>query len=375
MPGGSRYPQRCFQGLADRDQKNGGDYITRLRQKTLYKNQRDSVQAGNYLQSKGRNRQGRWSGSGAAYNEVVIQPCGDKLNASPESMGSNRPFPSGRVAAAPSFSMLLDLAKGKRLTNPRFGGAESAKYGSFLSQMMEINYNGPQNTGPLAEARLGGLERSSLLHSVAVGGLSFDPTFASGYPGLQADPSLNNCMTFPLPAAPPFSTAYYGQDASWNAPAYPGYVLDPKRILLYRDTCLKSNGQGIGFWSRLAAPTFLDQPTYWRAVNAQPLNGFDWSDLGSISLTDDLVDAKTNFVIQAFGPWMTPQGTNLHPPEISCLNAANVKRVQSLENDYWDKFAWNATTGVGGVEPYGRVAGFQPGCARGQACRGFSKIN
>ena len=352
---------RCFQGLANSESKNSSDYITRKRQKTLYKNQRNAVTTGNYSQAK----------AGIAYNPVQIQPCGKKLNGSIASMHSNTLQHSGKVAAADSYAMLLDLAKGKHLVNPRFAGAESAKFGSWLSQMMAINYNGPQNTGPLSISRLGSMGTGPL-HSIPIGGLSTEPQNASGYSGLEVDSSLNNCMTFPLPAAAnTFTTSTYGTDASWNPSAYPGYILDPNKNILYRDTCAKMNGQGIGFWARLATPAFTNQPAYWKAVNAQPLNGFDKSDLGSISLTDDLVDAKTNFVIQAFGPGMTPQTTNLNPPpDISgCLDAEIVRNVQSIYNHEWDKYAWQD------MAPYGRVSGFQPGCARIQACRGFSKLN
>lgn len=35
----------------------------------------------------------------------------------------------------------------------------------------------------------------------------------------------------------------------------------------------QNGANALGWWPRLAIPTHQDQPGFWRAINAQPLNG------------------------------------------------------------------------------------------------------
>ena len=326
--------QRCFQGLNDTSQQNGSDYIQAKRQRTLYKNLRNAVKDNNTRMEK----------RGVAYNATtIIQDCGTTWDST--TPVHNVPVPNGQLASTDSYQTLLDITKGKHLVNPLFAGAEATKYGLWLSQMCEINYLGAWTTGILAR------------HSIPIRGLTTDPAQSSGFPGLQADVSRNNLITFPLPCLPAsICTATYGTDMSWNPMAYPGYVIDPNDEI-FAPVCTNNT---IKAWVRLANPVFTNQPGFWRAVNAQPLNGFKYP--SKVSLTDNL-QRTDNLTIEAWGPGMVARSGDVpcldrtKPPQPTILN---IPSPPGLPND---------------TIKQNRIYGFAPRCAQSQYCAGFGKLN
>ena len=344
--------QRCFQGINDLSNRSSSDYLREKRQKTLFKNMRASAQSGNYLQKKGKNKHGQEDGTGVAYNNTVgIKPiqCGDKY--------------IGELAATDSYATLFDMGKGKHLVNPNMEGAESAKFGSWLSQMIGINYLGTQNKGRYE------LRKHSGTHKVSpVTGLYTGQTTATGTPGLQiADNSLNNCITFPIPVDQKMSETHtFGDHQPWNPSAYPGYHINPKLSEGGHCNIFKNKAH---WWTRFAVPTFTDQPPYWRAVNAQPLNGFAKGPATSwarVNFNDNTVNPKDNIEIQAFGPGMLP-GSGPH----NCL-PDNVSSSGPYSNIMigWYNNAFKTSN----PKKY-RVPGFQNVCAYHAACDGMSKVN
>jgi len=378
MSSNSSIAARCFQGLDDTFNRSSSDYLTQKKQKTLYKSLRNSVQKGNPTQQKK---------NGVAYNNAVgIQMCGSKKQAfHPYSETSL--LPSGKLATASSYQMLIDMAKGKHLVNPGLAGAESLKYGVWLSQLIAINYNGPQNINHNNSYSPGPI----LNQAVPVQGLSVGPN-PSGYQGLQGNQSMNNMITFPLPPDDSTkNTSIFAKDVSWNPSAAPGYILDPSNNILapYNSmglTCISPNGaKAHSLWSRLAIPTHQDQPGFWRAVNAQPLNGFGTAGgfAQDVTFSDDLVNGNTGvrkgFVHQAFAPTMSARSTGPY----SCLpenGSLNYSSEQGLQQQGWHKVgkggAFSITPAMGGLDAQRhRVPGFIPRCARHQGCIGFEKIN
>jgi len=371
---------RCFQGLNDTSNRTAGDYLSQKKQKVLYKSMRNSVQAGNPTQQKK---------NGVAYNDTVgIQMCGLK-NPGWNPYPGVPPLPSGRLATAQSYEMLMDMAKGKHLINPGFAGAESLKYGSWLSQLIAINYNGPQNTGGAnTNYRLA----EGIAQAVPVRGLSVGPE-PSGYPGLEADGSMNNMITFPLPPddhSVKTSTAVFGEDASWNPSAAPGYQLDPDGKILapWVDKtgflCVRpDNAKALGYWIRLAVPTHQDQPGFWRGVNAQPLNGFGTAggfaqDITfSVDMQNGNQGIRKGFIQQAFGPAMSARSAGPY----SCLpknGPLDPPLVQGLQQQGWHRVggAFSKTMSNGGLDAQAhRLPGFMSRCALQAGCNGFDKLN
>ena len=353
---------RCFQWLNDVSNRSAGDYLTEKKQRTLYKSIRNSVMQGN-PEEQNKN--------GVPYNENVgIQMCGDKRQGWNPSPGDPAK-PSGKLASASSYQMLLDMAKGKHLVNPLMAGAESVKYGLWLSQMIAINYNGPQNI-----AGIYGFRSHRLEQIVPVQGLATWGDTPSGYPGLEGSHDLNNQIDFPLPEEPGSGDGC--SDAVWNHSAYPGYRLDPYGNVLSPPPC--TGRFDAIWWARLSVPTHQDQPAYWRAVNAQPLNGFGTSSWASnITFSDDLVSAndatETGVVVQSFGPAMSVSAKG----PFSCLPETGI-----LEHDgtYYSTQTrdWHKVSGSFGqsstldAQKY-RLPGFQSRCARHQGCIGLHKLN
>jgi len=375
---------RCFQGLSDTSDRTAGDYLSQKKQKVLYKSMRSSVQDGNPTQRKK---------NGVAYNETVgIQMCGLK-NPGWNPYPGRPPLPSGRLASAHSYEMLMDMAKGKHLINPAFAGAESLKYGSWLSQLIAINYNGPQNTGgDIADWRIrGGFAQATPVRGLSVGA---NP---SGYPGLEGDPSMNNMITFPLPPddhSAKTNTAVFGADASWNPSAAPGYELDPNNTILapWVDNagflCVRPDGaKALGYWIRLAVPTHQDQPGFWRGVNAQPLNGFGTAGgfAQDITFSVDMQDGNTGlrrgFIQQAFGPAMSARSAGPY----SCLptnGELDPPLVQGLQEQGWHRVGGGGAfskppppSGSGLPAQAHRLPGFMSRCALQAGCNGFDKLN
>ncbi len=375
---------RCFQGLSDTSDRTAGDYLSQKKQKVLYKSMRSSVQDGNPTQRKK---------NGVAYNETVgIQMCGLK-NPGWNPYPGRPPLPSGRLATAHSYEMLMDMAKGKHLINPAFAGAESLKYGSWLSQLIAINYNGPQNTGgDIADWRIrGGFAQATPVRGLSVGA---NP---SGYPGLEGDPSMNNMITFPLPPddhSAKTNTAVFGADASWNPSAAPGYELDPNNTILapWVDNagflCVRPDGaKALGYWIRLAVPTHQDQPGFWRGVNAQPLNGFGTAGgfAQDITFSVDMQDGNTGlrrgFIQQAFGPAMSARSAGPY----SCLptnGELDPPLVQGLQEQGWHRVGGGGAfskppppSGSGLPAQAHRLPGFMSRCALQAGCNGFDKLN
>lgn len=373
---------RCFQGLNDTSDRTAGDYLSQKKQKVLYKSMRSSVQAGNPTQRKK---------NGVAYNDTVgIQMCGPK-NPGWNPYPGTPALPSGKLATAHSYEMLIDMAKGKHLINPGFAGAESLKYGSWLSQLIAINYNGPQNVeGANISYRLS----NGLNQAVPVRGLSVGPR-PSGYPGLEADGSMNNMITFPLPPddhSAKTATEVFGEDASWNPAAAPGYVLDPGDTILAPwvdntgSLCVRPDeAKALGYWIRLAVPTHQDQPGYWRAINAQPLNGFGTAGgfAQDVTFSVDLQDGNTGlrrgFIQQAFGPGMSARTGGPY----GCLptnGALDPPLVQGLQQQGWHRVggggAFSEPVGSGGLDAQAhRLPGFMSRCALHEGCTGFEKLN
>ena len=210
-------------------------------------------------------------------------------------------------------------------------------------QMCEINYLGAWTTGFLAR------------HAVPIRGLTTLPSMTSGYPGLQANTNNNNLITFPLPC-PEKCTPTYGTDLSWNPSAYPGYVIDPSGTI-YEPVCENSRVKGV---RRLANPVFTNQPGFWRAVNAQPLNGFKYP--SKVSLTDNL-QRTDNLTIQAWGPGMAAI-SNAGP----CLNPSNPPQPPIIE--------LVAAVGLPHTTIMSNeIYGFAPRCAQANYCAGFGKMN
>lgn len=377
MTSNSSIAARCFQGLNDTFNRSSSDYLTQKKQKTLYKSLRSSIQEGNPTQQKK---------SGFAYNNTVgVQMCGPKRQAWNPYPGTPV-LPSGKLATASSYEMLIDMAKGKHLVNPGYAGAESLKYGLWLSQLIAINYNGPQNTDTNASYRLGiGLNQAVPVQGLSIGSNTF------GYQGLQADPSMKNMITFPLPPGEWSNktvTNSFGEDASWNPMAAPGYILDPsENIIAYAapGACIQPNGaKALGWWARLAIPTHQDQPGFWRAINAQPLNGIGTAGgfAKDITFSDDLADGNTGlrkgFIQQAFGPAISARTRGPYSclPTNGSLTPGSVHGVQAQR--------WHRVGGGGAfsqLPPTGldaqahRVPGFMPRCARHQGCTSFDKLN
>ncbi len=377
MTSNSSIAARCFQGLNDTFNRSSSDYLTQKKQKTLYKSLRSSIQEGNPTQHKK---------NGVAYNDTVgVQMCGPKRQAWNPYPGKP-PLPSGKLATASSYEMLIDMAKGKHLVNPGYAGAESLKYGLWLSQLIAINYNGPQNadSGSNTSYRLGlGLNQAVPVQGLSVG------SKPSGYQGLQADSLMNNMITFPLPPSDGSNktvTNVFGEDAAWNPSAAPGYILDPsENILAYAapGACIQPNGaKALGWWARLAIPTHQDQPGFWRAINAQPLNGIGTAGgfAQDITFSDDLADGsaglRKGFIQQAFGPAMSARSTGPY----SCLpknGSLDPPLVQGLQEQGWHRVrgAFSKPLSEGLDAQAHRVPGFMPRCARHQGCNGFDKLN
>tara|TARA_Y100000748_G_scaffold93421_1_gene77982 strand:+ start:25764 stop:26627 length:864 start_codon:yes stop_codon:yes gene_type:complete len=287
----------------------------------------------------------------------------------------------------------MDMAKGKHLINPAFAGAESLKYGSWLSQLIAINYNGPQNTGgDIADWRIrGGFAQATPVRGLSVGA---NP---SGYPGLEGDPSMNNMITFPLPPddhSAKTNTAVFGADASWNPSAAPGYELDPNNTILapWVDNagflCVRPDGaKALGYWIRLAVPTHQDQPGFWRGVNAQPLNGFGTAGgfAQDITFSVDMQDGNTGlrrgFIQQAFGPAMSARSAGPY----SCLptnGELDPPLVQGLQEQGWHRVGGGGAfskppppSGSGLPAQAHRLPGFMSRCALQAGCNGFDKLN
>ena len=252
--------------------------------------------------------------------------CGPKHQAWNPSPGTPT-LPSGKLASASSYKMLTDMAKGKHLVNPRYAGAESLKYGLWLSQLIAINYNGPQNIG---DTSLGYRNSLGLNQAVAVQGLFICP----------------------------------------------GYVIDPNESVLAPPICVQpAVARGSNWWARLAIPTHQDQPGYWKAVNAQPLNGIgtEGSFANNVTFSDDLVNGNTE-IQQAFGPHMSARSSGKY----NCLSEngpLELESVHSVQEIKWHKVGGAFSTGSGIDAQAHRVPGFIPRCARHQGCIGFEKLN
>ena len=165
------------------------------------------------------------------------------------------------LVSAKNYDLLLDLTKGKRFANPVLDGAGASTTDLWVGNVLELDYN----TNEIIPVK-----------SIDISGTTIQD-------------GSDNSILFPSPCL---------NDCSWNSTGYPGFTIDPSYKMFYPlcDTPYIQN---------VCDVSFTNTNYYWKAVNAQPLNGIRYP--APIRIGFQNTDENT-IVYQVFAP--TPQGNN-----------------------------------------------------------------
>ena len=240
---GTSGSQRTFDTL-NKTITNASDYIQRKRDATRWANLANDVKVSNSGNPRKKN--------GSYYQNNYF------VNLDP-----NSTTPANRkacVASARNYELLQSISRGKYFVNPVLNGSQSANFGIWVGNVLEIKYqegcraDGTQCGNYNAPIRLTNLYNSSATTS----------PYWSGPTGYDFMPFPNACVN----------------DCSYNG-LVPGFVIDPSNTIFYRN-CLGSSGSATGTagnrpsWLNHAKIQFRDTKYYWKGVNAQPLAGYSF---------------------------------------------------------------------------------------------------
>lgn len=203
---------RCFHTI-DQTIINASDLTQSKRQRTIYNNLTE-----NTLSVYGPNP---IKNNGSRYNNNFVVKGGG--------IGSS----DACLVSAKSYDLLLDLTKGKRFANPVLDGASATTNELWIGNVLELDYSG-NNIIPVRSIDI-----------------STNNTIQDGD---------DNAIIFPSPCL---------DDCSWNSTAYPGFTIDPSQQMFYY-SC------DVPYIKSVCDVSFRNTNYYWKAVNAQPLNGMNY---------------------------------------------------------------------------------------------------
>ena len=218
---------------------NASDLTQSKRQLTIYNNLAD-----NTVSASGPDP---IKNNGSRYNNNFIVKGGGT--------GSN----DACLVSAKSYDLLLDITKGKRFANPVLDGASANTNELWVGNVLEIDYSA-----------------NSIIPVRAI-----EPSNNTIING------TDNEILFPSPCL---------EDCSWNSTGYPGFTIDPSQQMFY-PSC------DVPYIKSVSDVSFRNTNYYWKAVNAQPLNGMIYPAPLRIGRqeTDQTTNTYINYAPQSSG--------------------------------------------------------------------------
>ena len=238
---GTSGSQRTFDTL-NKTITNASDYIQRKRDATRWANLANNVKVSNSGNPRKNN--------GSYYQNNYF------VNLDP-----NATTPANRkacVASARNYELLQSISRGKYFVNPVLNGSQSANFGIWVGNVLEVKYQDGGGLGGVqgnynAPIRLTNLYNSSATTS----------PYWSGATGYDFMPFPNACVN----------------DCSYNG-LVPGFIIDPSNTIFYKDCLGGARGTATAgnqeSWVNRAKIQFRDTKYYWKGVNAQPLSGYSF---------------------------------------------------------------------------------------------------
>ena len=222
---------RCFSDI-NKDITSASDHTSARKSRTIYK----SIER-NYVHGFGGNPMKK---NGYRYQQnFYFADCSGNVVA-----GGGLEPSGGIMLAANSYEHLLHIAKGSYYANPTLQSAQAAKYSMWGGNCTEVNYS------------RGGTYKTPNTY------------FAFSNNGDASNLSISgDFIRYPYGCVNDCS--YTGQ--------YPGYIVDASNVIFYEKCFGRDSIDKAAPWiASVADVSFRWTSYYWRASNAQPLQGFSY---------------------------------------------------------------------------------------------------
>ena len=273
---------RAFKTL-DKQITGSGDHTSAIKRKTLFRTMREKLKT-----EKGAANIRKYD------NVYNVSWC----SADAGTIGTPV-FPTGELISSHSYEAYLDIAKGKRLTNPVLNGSSAAKFNIYTGNFAQIT---PRTDYPIViptewkEVKSG---TGSTAWQYYGDRLVPYPRYEQAYSSAGARTDFENAVSVNSIPFPNTSQVGSVTDASWNVTNYPGWLADPYGIF-FNSSCDTNQAPTLG--KRLVNEVVIDwrwTSAYWRSVSGQTMSGFSFP----TKVTFDYQPSEgSQVLVQKYGP-------------------------------------------------------------------------